>query len=115
MSYSISAIEDIDADEARTLRSLGIRTTERLLEAAKNPKGRKLLAARTELVVVTHLPWKQPGVAVEMCALVGPGSTTMPSVRSPPWLRLLNEPVFDRVRCRRRGSPAVRRSERGPS
>ena len=36
MSYSISAIEDIDADEAEALRSLGIRTTERLLEATKS-------------------------------------------------------------------------------
>ena len=49
MSYSISAIEDIGADEAEALKSVGIRTTEKLLEAAKSPKGRKLLAAQTEL------------------------------------------------------------------
>ena len=57
MSYSISAIEDIDADEAKALRSLGIRTTERLLEAAKNPKGRKLLAVKTELDEKRLLRW----------------------------------------------------------
>src|SRR5947209_5959066 len=57
MSYSISAIEDIDADEARALRSLGIRTTERLLEAAKTPKGRKLLAAKTDLDEKRLLRW----------------------------------------------------------
>ena len=57
MSYSISAIEDIDADEARALRSLGIRTTERLLEAAKNPKGRKVLAAKTDLDEKRLLRW----------------------------------------------------------
>ena len=57
MSYSISAIEDIDANEARALRSLGIRTTERLLEAAKNPKGRKLLATKTELDEKRLLRW----------------------------------------------------------
>jgi predicted RecB family nuclease len=57
MSYSISAIDDIDADEARALRSLGIRTTERLLEAAKNPKGRKLLADKTDLDEKRLLRW----------------------------------------------------------
>ncbi len=46
MSYPIADI-GIDADEARRLRALRIRTAERLLEAAKNPKGRKQLAADT--------------------------------------------------------------------
>ena len=50
MSYPITAIEDIDADEVEALKSVGIRTTEKLLEAAKSPKGRKLLAAKTELL-----------------------------------------------------------------
>src|SRR5262249_46521167 len=48
MSYPIADIEDIDADEAKALKSVGIRTTEKLLEAAKSPKGRKQLAAKTE-------------------------------------------------------------------
>ena len=36
----------IDADEARALRSLAFATTERLLEAAKNPKGRRISPPR---------------------------------------------------------------------
>jgi len=57
MSYSIAAIEDIDADDAKTLKSVGIRTTEKLLEAAKSPKGRKFLAAKTELDEKKLLRW----------------------------------------------------------
>jgi|SRR5688572_17990141 Domain of unknown function (DUF4332) len=49
MAYSIAAIDDLDAEEAATLKSVGIRTTEKLLEAAKSPKGRRELAAMTEL------------------------------------------------------------------
>lgn len=49
MAYSIAAIDDLDSDEAATLKSVGIRTTEKLLEAAKSPKGRRELAAMTEL------------------------------------------------------------------
>ncbi len=49
MSYSIAAIDDLDSDEADALKSVGIRTTEKLLEAAKSPKGRRELAAMTEL------------------------------------------------------------------
>ena len=57
MSYSISAIEDIDADEAKALKSVGIRTTEKLLEAAKNPKGRKFLATKTDVNEKRLLRW----------------------------------------------------------
>src|SRR2546430_9424142 len=57
MSYSISAIDDIEGDEAKALKSMGIRTTERLLEAAKTPKGRKLLAAKTDLDEKRLLRW----------------------------------------------------------
>ena len=57
MSYSISAIEDIGTDEAEALKSVGIRTTEKLLEAAKSPKGRKLLAVQTELNEKRLLRW----------------------------------------------------------
>ncbi len=57
MSYSLAAIEDIDADDAKTLKSVGIRTTEKLLEAAKSPKGRKFLAAKTELDEKKLLRW----------------------------------------------------------
>jgi Domain of unknown function (DUF4332) len=57
MSYPIAAIEDIGADAAEALKSIGIRTTEKLLEAAKSPKGRKLLAAQTELDEKRLLRW----------------------------------------------------------
>jgi predicted RecB family nuclease len=57
MSYPITAIEDIDADEAEALKSVGIRTTEKLLEAAKSPKGRRLLATKTALDERTLLRW----------------------------------------------------------
>ena len=46
MSYPISAI-GADAEETKKFRVLRIRTAERLLEAAKNPKGRKDLAEKT--------------------------------------------------------------------
>src|SRR5258707_9576080 len=57
MSYPITAIEDIDADEAEALKSVGIRTTEKLLEAAKSPKGRKLLATKATLDERKLLRW----------------------------------------------------------
>ena len=57
MSYSITAIEEIDGDDAKALKSVGIRTTEKLLEAAKSPKGRKFLAAKTELDEKKLLRW----------------------------------------------------------
>jgi predicted RecB family nuclease len=57
MSYPIAAIEGIGADAAEALKSVGIRTTEKLLEAAKSPKGRKLLAAQTELDEKRLLRW----------------------------------------------------------
>jgi predicted RecB family nuclease len=47
MTYSITQIEGLDLDEIKMLKSLGIRTTERLLEAAKDAKGRKILAKKT--------------------------------------------------------------------
>jgi hypothetical protein len=57
MSYPITAIEEIGADDAEALKSIGIRTTEKLLEAAKSPKGRKLLAAATRLDEKKLLRW----------------------------------------------------------
>jgi predicted RecB family nuclease len=57
MSYSISAIDDIDADEAKALKSVGIRTTEKLLEVAKKPKGRKFLATKTDVDEKRLLRW----------------------------------------------------------
>jgi predicted flap endonuclease-1-like 5' DNA nuclease len=57
MSYPITVIEDIGADGIEALKSVGIRTTEKLLEAAKSPKGRRLLAAKTDLDERRLLRW----------------------------------------------------------
>ena len=47
MSYPITDIEGIDDDVAKILKSVKIRSTGRLLEAARTVKGRKKLAAKT--------------------------------------------------------------------
>ncbi len=47
MTYPLSEIEGLTAYSASKLKSLGIRTTEALLEAARTVKGRKALAAKT--------------------------------------------------------------------
>jgi hypothetical protein len=47
MSYPITDIEGINGDVAAVLKSAGIRSTDRLLEAARTVKGRKTLAVRT--------------------------------------------------------------------
>lgn len=49
MSYPITHIEGLDGDEVKALRAAGIRTTERLLEQAKSPKGRKALSLKTKI------------------------------------------------------------------
>lgn len=45
MTYPLSDIAGIGPEATSALKSVGIRTTTRLLEAAKNPKGRERLAA----------------------------------------------------------------------
>ena len=57
MSYPITDIEGIEADSAATLKSVGIRTTEKLLEAAKNPKGRRALSEKTGIDEKRILRW----------------------------------------------------------
>lgn len=47
MSYPITHIDGLDADELRSLKAAGIRTTERLLEQAKGPKERRALCKKT--------------------------------------------------------------------
>lgn len=49
MRYSIAELDGIVPGIATALKSAGIRTTSKLLEAAKTPKGRQLLAERTGL------------------------------------------------------------------
>ena len=57
MSYPIHHIDGLDSEELKTLKSLGIRTTDGLLEAAKNPKGRSLLAERTGYDTARIVGW----------------------------------------------------------
>jgi hypothetical protein len=57
MTYPITDIEGIDGETSAILKSVGIRTTARLLEAARSVKGRKLLAAKTGLEERCLLNW----------------------------------------------------------
>jgi nucleotidyltransferase/DNA polymerase involved in DNA repair len=57
MTYPISEIDGLSAFSASKLKSLGIRTTEALLEAASTVKGRKALAAKTGISEQQLLEW----------------------------------------------------------
>jgi predicted flap endonuclease-1-like 5' DNA nuclease len=57
MTYPITDITGIDSDVAEALKSVGIRTTEALLEAAKRPRDRQRLADRTGLPEKSILRW----------------------------------------------------------
>ncbi len=57
MSYPITDIEGIDGDAAAILKSVGIRSTARLLDTARTVHGRKLLAAKTGLAEKSLLCW----------------------------------------------------------
>jgi hypothetical protein len=57
MSYPLTDIEGIDDDVAGTFKSVGIRSSERLLEAARTVKGRKALAGRTGFSEKQLLCW----------------------------------------------------------
>jgi predicted RecB family nuclease len=57
MTYPISEIDGLTAWSAAKLKSLGIRTTEGLLEAARTVKGRKELAAKTGISEQQLLEW----------------------------------------------------------
>ena len=57
LSYPIDKIETIDAAFAAKLKAARIRTTTRLLEAAKDPRGRQALIAKTGIDGATILKW----------------------------------------------------------
>jgi predicted RecB family nuclease len=57
MTYPISQIEGMTAFAASKLKKLGIRTTEALLKAAGNVKGRKELAGKTGISEQQLLEW----------------------------------------------------------
>jgi predicted RecB family nuclease len=94
MTYPITHVEGLDVDEIRSLRALGIRTTERLLEEAKSPKGRELLAAKTDISVKRLLMLAN---ACDQLRISGMGKGYVP---------LLREAGVDTVRELRYRSPA---------
>ena len=57
MTYPISDLDSITQDHIRLLKSIGIRTTEKLLEAACTAKKRKLLAGKTKVPEQQWLSW----------------------------------------------------------
>ena len=57
MTYPISELEGMTAFSASKLKSLGIRTTDALLEAARTVKGRKALATQTGISERQLLEW----------------------------------------------------------
>jgi hypothetical protein len=57
MTYAIADLEAIDPDAVASLKKAGIRRTSKLLEIAKDPKGRRKLAEQTGLPEKTILRW----------------------------------------------------------
>jgi len=57
MSYPITDIDGIDGDVAGVLKSVRIRSTDRLLEAARTVKGRKILSGKTGFSEKQLLYW----------------------------------------------------------
>src|SRR5262245_10102831 len=56
-NYPVREISDIGADDAGRLKAAGIRTTLGLLDAARNPKGRKQLAEEIGIDEKRILSW----------------------------------------------------------
>ena len=57
MSYSLSAIAGIGPAMTARFKALGIRTTEKLLEASRSAKDRKILAEKLNVDEQTVLRW----------------------------------------------------------
>jgi predicted flap endonuclease-1-like 5' DNA nuclease len=57
MTYAIADLSAVDQDSVTSLKKAGIRTTARLLEFAKDAKGRKLLADKTGIPEKNILRW----------------------------------------------------------
>ena len=57
MSYPVTDIDGIGAAGAAKLKTIGIRTSEKLLEAAKTVKGRKAIACKIGIDEKTVLKW----------------------------------------------------------
>ena len=90
MTYPISEIDGLPSFAASKLKSLGIRTTEGLLEAARTVKGRKALAAKTGISEQQLLEWANvsdymriPGMGKAKVGLVRAASSSPSVVRMP--------------------------------
>lgn len=57
MSYPITKLAGIGPEKATRLKALGIRTSEKLLDAAKSPKKRRELAEKLDVSEQTVLRW----------------------------------------------------------
>jgi len=57
MSYPITDLDGVEGEVAEQLKSMGIRTTEKLLERAKDAKGRKDLSTKLNLDEKLILRW----------------------------------------------------------
>jgi predicted flap endonuclease-1-like 5' DNA nuclease len=57
MTYAIADLTAIEPEDAASLKKAGIRTTARLLETAKDAKGRRNLAEKTGLAEKNILSW----------------------------------------------------------
>jgi predicted flap endonuclease-1-like 5' DNA nuclease len=57
MPYALADLQCIGPDNAEKLRAIGIRTTDKLLDMAKDPKGRRHLADQTRIDVKRILQW----------------------------------------------------------
>ena len=75
MTYPISDIEGMSAFAASKLKSLGIRTTDALLEAARNVRGRKALSSRTGISEQQLLEWANVSDYMRIPAWARPRST----------------------------------------
>jgi predicted flap endonuclease-1-like 5' DNA nuclease len=57
MPYPITQLDGVEPDLALLLKRAGIRTTEKFLDTAKSPKGRKALAGETGIDEKLLLKW----------------------------------------------------------
>jgi predicted RecB family nuclease len=85
MTYPLSELDGMSAFAAQKFKSLGIRTTDTLLEAARTVQGRKTLAAKTGISEQLLLEWANvadymriPGMGKAKVGLVrAAGATTV--------------------------------------
>jgi len=101
MSYPITRIDGVGSEVAAALKRVGIRTTGKLLEAAKSQKGRKELAAKTGYDEKLLLKWAN---AADRMRIKGIGND---------YAELLRAAGVDTVRrlsSRTVSTPAARRS-----